>query len=171
MMSLDNHNSKSTMCEFLLSSHLQCIPSCSIHQILANFWDMNSTGAVSQFRKRKRKLLACIYILQKRFVRPFHVVGMQRQKELYKSIMHMQSCCFASLLNQLLLCRSHYCCCCRCLNPIFNFFPCRSQFGLKVIGHLLLPLIGFFTCVFDSVIVSKYKMQTHIRTVMPVCMN
>ena len=84
MMSLENHNSKSIMCELLLSSHLQCIPSCSIHQILANFWDMNSTGAVSQFRKRKRKLLACIYILQKRFVRPFHVVGMQRQKELYK---------------------------------------------------------------------------------------
>ena len=83
-MSLDNHNSKSIMCELLLSSHLQCIPSCSIHQILASFWDMNSTGAVSQFRKRKRKLLACIYILQKRFVRPFHVVGMQRQKELYK---------------------------------------------------------------------------------------
>ena len=44
------------------------------------------------------------------------------RKNCTKSIMHMQSCCFASLLNQLLLCRSHYCCCCRCLNPIFHFF-------------------------------------------------
>ena len=101
----------------------------------------------------------------------FTLLACSGRKNCTKSIMHMQSCCFASLLNQLLLCGSHYCCCCRCLNPIFNFFPCRSQFGLKVIGHLLLPLIGFFTCVFDSVIVSKYKMHTHIRTVMPVCMN
>ena len=161
MTSLDNHNSKSIMCELLLSSHLQCTPSCSIHQILANFWDMNSTGAVGLHLHPPENVS----------LGSFTLLACSGRKNCTKSIMHMQSCCFPSLLNQLLLCRSHYCCCCRCLNPIFHFFPCRSQFGLKVIGHLLLPLIGFFTCVFDSVIVSKYKMHTHIKTVMPVCMN
>ena len=52
----------------------------------------------------------------------FTLLACSGRKNCTKSIMHMQSCCFASLLNQLLLCRSHYCCCCRCLNPIFNFF-------------------------------------------------
>ena len=166
------------MCEFLLSSHLQCIPSCSIHQILANFWDMNSTGAVSQFRKRKRKLLSCIYFTssRKRFVRPFHFVGMLRQKELYKKhYAHAKLLfCFiikpiASLPFSLLLLLSM-------LKPPIFFFPCRFQFGPKNNRTLilLLPLICSFVFsfwVFDSVIVSKYTMHMHIRTVMPVCMS
>ena len=33
---------------------------------------------VSEFRKRKRKLLSCVPVLDKREIRPFHVVLMQR---------------------------------------------------------------------------------------------
>ena len=47
----------------------------------------------------------------KREIRHFHVVVVQRRKEIYKkSFMHVQSCCFVNLIV-LLFCRS--CCCCR----------------------------------------------------------
>lgn len=35
-------------------------------------------------QKKKKEAVGLIYILQKRFVRQFHFVGMQQQKELYK---------------------------------------------------------------------------------------
>ena len=54
----------------------------------------------------------------KREIRHFHVVVVQRrQRNVQKSVMHVQSCCFANL-NLLLFCRS----CCRrrrhCLNSL-----------------------------------------------------
>ena len=107
-------------------------------------------SCISVQKKKKEAVILHLHPPENVSLGSFTLLACSSRKNCTKSIMHMQSCCFASLLNQLLLCPSHYCCCCRCLNPIFNFFPCRSQFGLKVIGHLLLPLIGFFTCVFDS---------------------
>ena len=108
-------------------------------------------SCISVQKKKKEAVVLRLHPPENVSLGSFTLLVCSSRKNCTKSIMHMQSCCFASLLNQLLLCRSHYCCCCRCINPIFNFFPCRSQFGLKVIGHLLSPLIGFFTCVFDSV--------------------
>ena len=97
----------------------------------------------------------------KRFIRPFHFVGMQRQKELYKKhYAHAKLLfCFiiikpiASLPFSLLLLLSM-------LKPPIFFFPCSFQFGPKNNRTLilLLPLICFFFSfwVFDSVIVTHY---------------
>ena len=55
---------------------------------------------MSKFRKRKRKLLSCVPVLDKREFRHFHVVVMQwRYRNVQKSVMHVQSCPFAVLVG------------------------------------------------------------------------
>ena len=55
---------------------------------------------VSKFRKRKRKLLSCVPVLDKREFRHFHVVVMRwRYRHVQKSVMHVQSCPFAVLVG------------------------------------------------------------------------
>ena len=50
------------------------------------------------FRKMKRKLLSSVTVLGEREIRHFHVVAVQRrQRNVQKSVMHVQSCCFAFL--------------------------------------------------------------------------
>ena len=64
-----------------------------------------------QLRKRKRKSFICVDILHKREIRHFHVVRSRAttaKKCTKKSVMHVQSCCFANLIL-LLFC----CSCCR----------------------------------------------------------
>ena len=54
----------------------------------------------------------------KREIMHFHVVVVQwRERYLQKSVMHVQSCCFANL-SQLLFCRSSWRLCRRCLNAL-----------------------------------------------------
>ena len=66
----------------LISFHLIC-------QMLGNFSGVNSKRTVPEIRKRKRKLSN---------VRRFHVaVVQQRQRNVQKSVLHVQSCCFANL--------------------------------------------------------------------------
>ena len=55
-------------------------------------------------QEKKRKLLSFVPVLDKTWN---VVVVQQRQRNVQKSVMHVQSCCFASL-NLLLLCRSRY---------------------------------------------------------------
>ena len=56
-------------------------------------------------RKKENRCLAFTFYV-KREIRKFHVVVMQRrQRNVQKSVMHVQSCCFANL-NLLLFCRS-----------------------------------------------------------------
>ena len=59
-----------------------------------------------QFQEISRKLSSFVPVLDKREIRQFHVVVLQRrQRNVQKSVMHVQSCCFACL-NLLLFCRS-----------------------------------------------------------------
>ena len=69
-------------------------------------------------RKRKKKIFLCC-ILHKgvREIRKFHVTVLQRrQRNVQKSVMHVQSCCFANIIL-LLCCRSSCCQRRRCLSP------------------------------------------------------
>ena len=53
---------------------------------------------MSKFRRRKRKSLSYVTSSTKRETRQSRVVFVQgRQRNLQKSVMHVQSCCFANL--------------------------------------------------------------------------
>ena len=53
---------------------------------------------MSKFRRRKRKSLSCVTSSTKRETGQSRVVVVQgRQRNLQKSVMHVQSCCFANL--------------------------------------------------------------------------
>ena len=83
-------------------------------------------------------------------IRHFNVVVMQqRQRNAQKSMIHMQSCCFANL-NLSLFC--HSCCCCRCLclsSIIFYFWYLINKWLFP--DDLLVP----------SVVSSKEKVICH----------
>ena len=71
------------------------ILSRSIRQMLAIFW-REFQKSVSKLRKRKRKSLSWVHVLHKTW--NFHVEVMQwLQRSVQKSVMHVQSCCFADL--------------------------------------------------------------------------
>ena len=89
------------------SNFIALIPTRTIRQMLVIFSGAEFKKTVSEFRKRKRKsLLSSFTSSTKREIRHFHVVVVQRrQRNVQKSVMHVQSCCFADL-NLLLFCRS-----------------------------------------------------------------
>ena len=61
------------------------------------FLELNSERAVSKFRKRKESCCLVFPSSTKREFRHFHVVVVQRrQRNVQKSVMHVQSCCFAN---------------------------------------------------------------------------
>jgi len=70
------------------------------------FWSWILSTA-SKFRKRKRKFCCTVFPSStKREIRHFHDVVVQRpQRNVQKSVMRVQSCCFAYLIL-LLFCRS-----------------------------------------------------------------
>ena len=74
------------------------VPSRSIRQMLVNFSGVQFLRTVSKFRKRKRKSLSCVHFTIKSEIRQFHVVVVQqRQRNVQKRVMRVQSCCFANL--------------------------------------------------------------------------
>ena len=76
--------------------------------MLAKFSGVESERTVFKFRKRKRKfcVMFTYSIKQACEIRKFHVLVEQRPlRNVQKSVMHVQSCCFANL-NLLLFCRS-----------------------------------------------------------------
>ena len=92
-------------------------------------------SCISVQKKKKEAVVLHLHPPENVSLGRFTLLACSGRKNCTKSIMHMQSCCFASLLNQLLLCRSHYCCCCRCLSPLFFSFPAGSSLAPKIIGH------------------------------------
>ena len=77
----------------LTQFHLIC-------QMLGKFSGVKSERTVSNFRQRKRKLLCCVFtpsFKPVREIRRFHVAVVQRKlRNVLKSVMHVQSCCFFS---------------------------------------------------------------------------
>ena len=93
--------------------------------MLAKFLEFNSKGLHQRLGKEKESccLLAPSSTL-KREIRQFHVVVVQRQKRnVQKSVMHVQSCCFACL-NLLLFCRSRCRRRHRSVNSLFSSKQC-----------------------------------------------
>ena len=81
-----------------------------IRQMLAIFLELNSKGLHQSSGKEKESCCLVFPSSTKREIRHFHVVVVQRRlRNVQKSVMHVQSCCFANL-NLLLFCLSR----CRC---------------------------------------------------------
>ena len=101
------------------SNFIVLIPTRSIRQMLANFAVEDCIKA----QEKKKKVDVFIHVREKkREIRHFHVLVVQRQqRNVQKSVMHLQSCWFANLL--LLFCRSRCrwrrCRRRRCLSSLF----------------------------------------------------
>ena len=92
----------------LIQFHLIC-------KILAKLSENESERIVSKLRKRKRKFLYCIHQLHKAgtWGGSFMSQTLTTSKKVQKSVMHLQSCCFANI-NRYLFFRSrcpHRRCC------------------------------------------------------------
>ena len=65
--------------------------------MLAIFWQLSSEGLYQSSGKEKESCCPVFPSSTKREIRHFHVVVVQRrQRNVQKSVMHVQSCCFAN---------------------------------------------------------------------------
>ena len=87
-------------CVQAASNFTALLPSHSFRQMLVNFWDLRT---ISKFRKRKGGSVSSLHVLHK------VVVVQQWQRNVWKSMMLVQSCCFAKLKLSLFCCsRCHH---------------------------------------------------------------
>ena len=99
------------------SNFIALILFCLICQMLAIFLELNSKGLYQSSGKEKESCCLVFPSLTKREIRHFHAVVVQwQQRNVQKSMMHMQRYCFATI-NLLLFCHSS--CRCRCLSSLF----------------------------------------------------
>ena len=88
------------------SNFFLLIPSGSVRQMLANVLKLNSKGLYQSSRTEKESCCLVFPPSTKHEIRHFNVVVVQRRlRNVQKSVMHVQSCCFANL-NLFLFCRS-----------------------------------------------------------------
>ena len=88
------------------SNFIALIPSRLLSQMLVNFLELDSKGLYQSSRKEKETCCFGFPSSTKREIRHFHVVVVQRWlRNVQKSLVHMQSCCFANL-NLFLFCGS-----------------------------------------------------------------
>ena len=96
------------------------IPSRLIRTNVGNFLELNSTGQYQSSGKQKESCCLLFPSSTKREIRHFHVAPATTAKKcIQKSVMHVQSCCFASinlLLFSCSLCRRRR----RCLSSLTN---------------------------------------------------
>ena len=93
------------------------------------FQELNSKGLYLSSLKEKENRCLVFTSSRKREIKKFHVVVVQRrQRNVQKSVMHVQSCCFA-YLNLLLLCRSRCHRHRRCLRCLVSFVKRVSREG------------------------------------------
>ena len=82
------------------------------------FLELNSKGLYQSSGKEKQCCCLLFPSSTKREIRQFHVVVVQRrQRNVEKSVMHVQSCCFSNQ-NLSLFCRSRCCRSRRCVNSL-----------------------------------------------------
>ena len=95
--------------------------------MLGNFSGVNSKGLYLRSEKEKGNCCLVFTSSIKRETRRFHdVVVQQRQRNVQKSVMHVQSCCFANL-NLFLFCRSRCRPRRRCLSSLMLQTLCRQR--------------------------------------------
>ena len=115
----------------LILFHLIC-------QMLAKFSGLNSKGPYLSLEKTEKLFVVFTYsVKQVHEIRKFHVAVVQRWlKNVQKSVMHVQSCCFACL-NLLLFCRSRCRRRCCCLSSLLLW---SKNFASMVTWRLTSPL-------------------------------
>ena len=81
------------------SNFIALIPSRLILRMLPKFfWSWNLKDCIKVQEKKKKVVVFCSPSSTKREIRQFHVVVVQRQqRNVQKSVIHVQSCCFACL--------------------------------------------------------------------------
>ena len=81
------------------TNFIALIPSRLIRRMLPKFfWSWNLKDCIKVQEKKKKVVVFCSPSSTKREIRQFHVVVVQRQqRNVQKSVMHVQSCCFACL--------------------------------------------------------------------------
>ena len=128
------------------SNFIAFIPSRLIRQMLANFLELNSKWLYQSSGKEKESCCLRFPSLKKPEIRHFHVVVVQwRQRNVQKSVMHVQSCCFANL-NLLLFCRSRCRCRRRCLSSLLKIWtPGGVLLGILGGGSWCLPVLQILT--------------------------
>ena len=96
---------------FHASNFIGLIPSCSVHQMLPIFSGVICCERLYQsWRKEKQSRCLVFSFSTKCEIRHFQVVVMYwRQRNVQKSVMHVQSCCFANNFLRT------YCFYCHCL--------------------------------------------------------
>ena len=121
---------------FLLGQFVKC---------LQFFIELNSKRLYRGSRREKESRSLLFTSSRKREIRHFHVVVVQwRQRNVQKSVMHVQSCCFACL-NLLLYCRSR----CRRHRRCLSWQQCvLSRMIPEVFGNVNLAqsLCCFISC-------------------------
>ena len=101
---------------------------------------------MSKFRKEKGSCYLVIASSTKREIKHFHVVVVQwRLKNVLKSVMHVQSCCFVNL--NLLLCS---CSCSRCLRRRCCLSSLMTNKCTKMRDALAKSLSLFATTIFSA---------------------
>ena len=115
----------------LILFHLIC-------QMLAKVSGLNPKGPYLSLEKTEKLFVVFTYsVKQVHEIRKFHLPVVQRWlKNVQKSVMHVQSCCFANL-NLLLFCRSLCRPRCCCLSSLLLW---SKNFASMVTWHLTSPL-------------------------------
>ena len=99
---LDDHKPKILLkTEFALFQTQSLLQFHLICQMVANFSGAEAHCTVFKFRKKKKENFCVVFtycIKQARETRKFHVAVLQRRlRNVQKSVMRVQSCCFANI--------------------------------------------------------------------------
>ena len=112
------------------------------------FLELNSKRPYQRSGKEKESWCPVFPSSTKREIRHFHVAVVQQQlRNVEKSVMHVQSCCFANL-NLLLFCRSRWRRRRRCLSSLPEYLR-KTLFFTKLINSQLatnLVILSSFFC-------------------------
>ena len=112
------------------SNFITLIPSRLICQMLAFFLELHSKGQYKSSGKQKESCVLVFPSATKHEIRHFQVVVVQQQqRNVQKSVMHVQSCCFANL-NLVFCrfrCRHRHCCLSSLLTALIQMFPTSSR--------------------------------------------
>ena len=116
--------------------------------------------------EKKKKILSSVHVLLKRDIKKFHFVVVQRwQRNVQKSVMHVQSCCFAVLF----FCRSP--CRRRCLSsqmaptvtPVLTSHAEVLCYSFLVGGYTNFTLRTFFISTPFKRLVNKQHIDNKLR--------
>ena len=137
------------------SNFITLIPSRLIVWMLAIFFEADSKGLHQSSAKKKESCCLVFPSSTNREIRHFHVLVVQwRQRNVQKSLMHVQTCCFANL-NLMFFCRSRWPRRRRCLSSLMI-----DRISLRV---PVPEYFGYVNTSENSSVPGRHKSFTHIE--------